>query len=65
MKEKILQLIRLSNKPLKTGDLENLTGFDRNTVQKLVNELANEGKIEVDRCYNKVLGLKEDNNNVR
>jgi len=62
MKEKILQVIKLSNKPLKVGDLEKLTGFSRNDIQKALNELALEGKINMDRCYNKVLGVKEESN---
>lgn len=63
MKEKILEIIKLSNKPLKTGDIEKLTGIDRNTVQKVINNLALEGKIKIDRCYNKVLGLNQEDNN--
>ncbi len=63
MKEKILEVIKLSNKPLKTGDIEKLTGINRNQVQKIINELALEGKIKVDRCYNKVLGLNLEDNN--
>ena len=65
MKEKILQVIKLSNKPLKTGDIEKLTGLPRNDVQKIINELALEGKIELDRCYNKILGLKQEDNNAK
>lgn len=61
MKEKVLEAIRLSNRPLKTGDLEKLTGVPRNEIQKIINELALEGKIKVDKCYNKVLGLSEEN----
>ncbi len=60
MKEKVLEAIRLSNRPLKTGDLEKLTGVPRNEIQKIINELALEGKIKVDKCYNKVLGLIEE-----
>lgn len=64
MKEKILEIIKNSNKPIKTGNLEKISNLSRNEVQKIINELYLEGKIKVDKCYNKVLGLsQEDNNN--
>ncbi len=63
MKQSIFNIIRLSDKPLKVSDIEKLTGIDRNTIQKIVNDLAVEGKIELDRCYNKILRALEDNNN--
>jgi predicted transcriptional regulator len=63
MKNKIFEVIKLSNKPLKVGDLEKLTNIDRNTVQKILNELHLEGKIRLDKCYNKVLGLNQEGNN--
>ncbi|RUM47728.1 MAG: hypothetical protein DSY47_06495 [Hydrogenothermus sp.] len=59
----MLEIIKLSNKPLKTGDLEKLVGISRNEIQKIINELVIEGKIKVDKCYNKVLGLNKEENN--
>lgn len=63
MKDKLLEIIKLSNKPLKTDDIEKITGLDRNTIQKLINELVLEEKIKMDKCYNKILGLKQEDNN--
>ena len=56
-KEKlILEILKESNKPLKVGDIEKKTGIDRNTVQKIINELELEGVVEYpDRCHNKVV----------
>jgi len=54
----IIELLKKSKKSVKVGDIERLTGIDRNRIQKAVNNLSLEGKIEVDRCYNKILGLK-------
>jgi len=62
MKDKILNVIKNSNRPLKTGDLEKITNFDRNTIQKIINDLYLEGKIDLDRCHNKILGLKKEDN---
>ena len=61
-KEKVLDFVRRSNKPVKVGDIEKATGLDRNSVQKIVNQLAVEGLIELDRCYNKILGFRGDKN---
>ena len=63
MERKILDIIKNSNKPLKTGDIVNITGLDRNKVQKIINNLSLEGKIKIDKCYNKVLGLIVEDNN--
>ncbi len=56
-KEKlILEILKEENKPLKVGDIEKKTGIDRNTVQKIINELELEGVVEYpDRCHNKVV----------
>jgi len=62
-KEKlILQIIKEREKPLKVGELERLTGIDRNSIQKIVNELHINGLIEIDKCYNKILGVKGEQN---
>ncbi|MBK3331745.1 MarR family transcriptional regulator [Persephonella atlantica] len=59
-RKKVFDFIANSNKPVKVGDIEKATGLDRNSVQKIVNHLAVEGLIELDRCHNKILGLKGD-----
>jgi Mn-dependent DtxR family transcriptional regulator len=58
----IIDILKKSKKPVKVGDLERLTGCDRNSIQKAVNELSLQGKIEIDSCYNKILGLKGEHN---
>lgn len=48
---------------MKTGELEKLTGFDRNEIQKALNDMYIDGLIDFpDRCFNKVVLKKEDNN---
>ena len=54
----IIRLLKEGKRPIKVGDIERITGVDRNSIQKVVNRLVIEGKIEVDRCYNKILDLK-------
>ncbi len=58
----ILQFLRKSSLPLKTGDIEKGTGLDRNTVQKVLNELSIEGILSLDRCFNKVINLEGGKN---
>ncbi len=57
-KEAILSFLKNSKLPVKTGDLERNLGIDRNTVQKVINQLAIEGYIKTDTCYNKIISLK-------
>ena len=54
----IIRLLKEGKRPIKVGDIERITGVDRNSIQKAVNRLSMEGKLEVDRCYNKITGLK-------
>ncbi len=58
----VFQIIKDAGKPLKVGELERLTGMDRNSIQKIVNELHINGLIEIDKCYNKILGVKGEQN---
>jgi Mn-dependent DtxR family transcriptional regulator len=52
----ILEILEKENKPLKVGDIERLTGIDRNSIQKIINELKTKGLVDYpDRCYNKVV----------
>ncbi|WP_297455403.1 helix-turn-helix domain-containing protein [Persephonella sp.] len=61
-KQLIFQIVKEAGKPLKVGELEKLTGIDRNSIQKLVNELYIDGLIEIDKCHNKILGVKGEQN---
>ncbi len=56
-KEKIiLEILEKENKPLKVGDIERMTGIDRNSIQKIINKFEIEGiVIYPDRCHNKVV----------
>jgi len=59
----ILKILLKENRPLKTGEIEKLTGFSRNEIQKAINNLYLEGLIDFpDRCYNKVVLKQEENN---
>ena len=61
-KQLIFQIVKEAGKPLKVGELEKLTGIDRNSIQKIVNELHIDGLIKIDKCYNKILGVKGEQN---
>ena len=61
-KEKVYKLIKNSNKPLKTSDIEKLTGIPRHKIQIIINDLVLEDKIATDRCFNKILGIKKTTN---
>ncbi len=57
----ILKILFKEDRPLKTGELEKITGFDRNEIQKALNNLYMDGLVEFpDGCFNKVLLKKED-----
>jgi len=59
----ILQILFKEDRPLKTGELERMTGFDRNDIQKALNNLYINGLVEFpDGCFNKVLLKKEETN---
>ncbi len=59
----ILQILFKENRPMKTGELERLTGFDRNEIQIALNNMYLDGLIDFpDRCFNKVVLKKEGNN---
>ncbi len=51
-KEKIIEVFKNSEAPLKSGDLAALSGLDKKEVSKIVKELKTEGLIESPkRCY--------------
>jgi Mn-dependent DtxR family transcriptional regulator len=62
IREVVFEVIKSSDKPLKVGDIERITGIDRNSIQKVVNEMNVKGIIELDKCYNKILGIRENHN---
>jgi len=59
----ILNILYKENRAMKTGELEKLTGFDRNEIQKALNDMYINGLVEFpDRCLNKVVLRKEEKN---
>ncbi|NPA54125.1 MAG: hypothetical protein GXO21_05590 [Aquificae bacterium] len=65
LKEKIFSFLKEKNLPVKTGEISNNLNIDRNTVQKILNELSLENKIKLDRCFNKVLYVEKGGDNGR
>ena len=43
--EKVFAVMSASPKPLKAGEIAELTGLDKKVVEKAMNELKKEGKI--------------------
>jgi len=62
VKKVVISAIKKTGCPVKIGQLERITGLDRNSLQKAVNQLSMEGKLQLDRCYNKILSLKGEKN---
>jgi len=51
-KEKILETLKSSNKELKINEISNLSGIDKNKVDKIIKELVKEGIVfSPKRCY--------------
>ena len=51
-KEKILEAFKKAGKPLRTGEVAEMTGIDKKVVSKLISQLKKEGKvISPKRCY--------------
>ncbi|BCD61129.1 MULTISPECIES: helix-turn-helix domain-containing protein [unclassified Nitratiruptor] len=52
MEEKVLELLKNSDKPLKSGEIAEALGVDKKEVDKVIKKLKSEGKIESPkRCY--------------
>lgn len=52
MEEKVLEVMKNSGKPLKSGEIAEILGVDKKEVDKAIKKLKNEGKIESPkRCY--------------
>ncbi|WP_293446293.1 MarR family transcriptional regulator [Persephonella sp.] len=52
VEQKVLDAMKRAGKPLKTGEIAELTGLDKKEVEKVIKKLKKEGKIESPkRCY--------------
>ncbi|HHG74812.1 MAG TPA: winged helix-turn-helix transcriptional regulator [Persephonella sp.] len=52
VEQKVLEALEKAGKPLKTGEIAELTGLDKKEVEKAIKKLKKEGKIESPkRCY--------------
>lgn len=51
-KEKVLEVFRKEAKPLRPGDIAEITGLDKNDVSKFIKELKTDEKIySPKRCF--------------
>ncbi|RKD26917.1 hypothetical protein SAMN02745883_01985 [Caminicella sporogenes DSM 14501] len=51
-KELVLKTFKEAGKPLKTGEVAEMSGLDKNEVSKIIKELKSEEKIySPKRCY--------------
>lgn len=51
-KEKVLNMFKTSEKPLRLGDIAKATGIESKEVSKFIKELREEGKVySPKRCY--------------
>ncbi len=64
-KEKVFLFLQKNKLPVKTGDITKELKLDRNTVQKILNDLFLENKITLDRCFNKVVSVSKGGSNDR
>jgi len=56
IKQKVLNAMKQSNEPLKSGDIAKIIGVDSKEVSKAIKELKKEGVIESPkRCYYKAV----------
>ena len=52
LEEQVLEVIKKSDTPLKSGDIAKILGIDSKEVSKAIKKLKAEGKIESPkRCY--------------
>ncbi len=50
--KKVVEAFEKSEKPLKTGEIAQITGIDSKEVSKIITKMKKEGKIESPkRCY--------------
>jgi len=51
-KEKVLNMFKSSENPLRPGDIDSETGIESKEVSKIIKELREEGKVySPKRCY--------------
>jgi predicted transcriptional regulator len=51
-KDKIMNVFKTSNKPLRPGEIANQIGIESKEVSKIIKELREEGKVfSPKRCY--------------
>lgn len=51
-KKKVLEVMSKAGKPLKSGEIAELSGLDKKTVDKVMNELKKDDQIiSPKRCY--------------
>ncbi len=63
MKEKVFQFLTKTKLPVKTEDIVKQFNINRNEAQKIINDLVLEGKIETDRCFNKIIKVNKGGKN--
>ncbi len=52
VEEKVLEALEKAGKPLKSGEIAEITGLDKKEVDKIIKKLKKEGKIQSPkRCY--------------
>lgn len=52
VEEKVLEALEKADKPLKSGEIAEITGLDKKEVDKAIKKLKKEGKIQSPkRCY--------------
>ncbi len=52
IEQKVLEAMKKAGKPLKSGEIAEITGLDKKEVEKAIKKLKKEGKIESPkRCY--------------
>ena len=50
--EKVLEAFKKAGKPLRPGDIAEMTGIDKKEVSRIIKKLKEEGKLIVPkRCY--------------
>jgi predicted transcriptional regulator len=51
-KKNIIELMKKAGKPLRSGEIAEMSGLDKKEVEKAIKELVKEGKIHSPkRCY--------------
>ncbi|ACO03469.1 MAG TPA: HTH domain-containing protein [Persephonella sp.] len=52
IEQQVLEAMQKAGKPLRSGEIAELTGLDKKEVEKAIKKLKKEGKIESPkRCY--------------